>query len=786
MNTGITTENVERYLTGKGTYLPDVTLPGLKHVAFARSPHPHARIGAVDSHRALGLPGVKSVLTGADLKGTIGTVQHRMPHPPFKPLNWPLLATDKARYIGDPVAVVVADNPYLAQDAVDLLDIRYEELAPVTDIHAAVQPGAPLLYEEWETNVFVHSTFHHGDLKQGFSSAAGILREHFDHHRVCGFPMEGHGVCAYREPSGRLIVHASTQFPHQLQATLADITGYPLAGIRVIAPDIGGGFGLKQHVLREELLVAALPLLLSCPVRWTQGITETVESGVHARQQQHNIEVGYRSDGRICALHLQILADVGNPLLYFTGAGPAFVTATSLPGAYSIPAYSYEIRGIATNTVPVGGYRGFGQPQALFTMERTLDLIARQLQLDPVAVRRVNLIPDLPRPLVNITGCTYDTGSVRAQFDRLLNDMVDRPTRVSPSPSRDLTGVGFACYVEPNAANLHSFAGRYGAYEIATLSMQPDGDVVACVGTKDIGQGCAASFARIIAEELTVAPTTVIVRDGDTDLLPLGLGTLASRALVMTGGALRDAARQLRSKLAAIAAHRLGVPALSVTFHEGQCSGGTQSIPLRELAAISYLRPFDLPPGTDPGLMAIGIYNARGAEATPAADGRMNAAVTYSSQVAGAKVYIDPTSGKVTVTDFTVVYDCGTVVNPTAVRGQIQGGFAQGLSSVLFEDMHYKNARPTRLAEYFVARITDVLEVRSIDMCTPSPAPGGSRGVGQATTILAPAAIANAVDDVLHRWGVTIRQSNLTPDAIRHLINRRSGTRLPAPPTSDP
>lgn len=764
-------DSVDRFLTGRGTYLQDILVPGLKHAVFVRSESPHARILKIDDLRARALPGVRAILTANDLIGKVGSVMHRMPTPPFQPLHWPLLAVGKVRYVGDPVAVVVADDPYIAQDGADLLRVTYAELPVAANVSAAIAPGAPLLYEEWGTNVFAHLAFQHGDVQGRLASAAGILEERFVHHRICGFPMEGHGVCAFREASGRLVVHASTQFPHQLQASIADLTGMALSDIRVVAPDIGGGFGLKQHVTREELLVAVLPCLLPYPIRWTRGIDGTLENGIHAREQYHEVQAAYDRDGKVTALHLQVLADVGDPTLYFTGAGPAIVTASSLTGAYDIEAYSYDIQAIATNTAPVGGYRGFGQPQALFTMERTLDLIAHRLGLDPVAIRRVNLIPDQPRPFVTATGCVYDTGSIRAQFDRLLEATSDQAVRAeSTTASGALVGVGYACYIEPNAADLHSFAGRYGAFEVTTLAIQPDGGIVACVGTKDIGQGSSAALRRIVADEFATNPEAVSVRDGDTDLLPLGLGTLASRALVMTGGALRDAARQLRAKLAAIAAHHLGVPIESVTFRAGGCRSGDKAVSLAELAAIAYITPYDLPPDVDPGLSAVGVYHARHADSLPRSDGRMNPAATYSSQVATARVRVDPASGEVDVTDFTVIFDCGTVINHLAVEGQIQGSFAQGLSAVLFEDLRYQDARPTRITDYRVARMADVPSVRAVEMSTPSDLPGGARGVGQIATILAPAAIANAIDDALHPLGITIRQTNLGASELRRLI----------------
>ncbi|MFI8829035.1 xanthine dehydrogenase family protein molybdopterin-binding subunit [Streptomyces sp. NPDC053431] len=770
-------QNADRFLAGDGTYLPDIVLPGMKHATFVRSPHPHARIRAVDGARALTVPGVQAVLSGPDFARQTRRVAHLMPTPPFQPLAWPLLPIDKVRYVGDPVAVVVADDPYTAQDAAELVQVSYEELPWVTSPQEAAAKEAPLLYEEWGSNVFMRDTFQHGDVDAAFATAAGILDERFDHHRMCGFPLEGHGVCAYREPSGRLIVYASTQFPHQLRDVLADITDTRLTSIRVVSPDVGGGFGLKQHVTREELVIAVLALMLPYPVRWTRDVTSLLDHGIHARQQVHEVKAAYRTDGKILALRAHIVADVGNPLLYFTGAGPALVTASTLTGAYDVRAYAFELEAVATNTVPIGGYRGFGQPQAVFTMERTLDLIAQRLAMDPAQIRRVNLIPDQPRPFISSTGLSYDTGSIRGQFDRLLETTRSKTNSFGSADrgSDTYTGVGFACYIEVNAPNVHSLAGRYGAFETATIAIQPDGCIIGCVGTKDIGQGNAATFAQIIADELEASIDDVVIRDGDTDLLPLGMGTMGSRTLIMTGAALRDAAHQVKAKLATLAAYQLGVSSETVRFHGGACHApGKKAVSYQDLATLAYHTPHLLPPEIEPGLMATGVFHARHAASAPDADGRMNPAATYSSQVAAATVHVEPCSGQIMVTDFTLVHDCGTAVNPIAVQGQIQGSFAQGLSAVLFEELKYEAGRPANatLANYPVARASDIPRVDAVEQNTPSNLPGGVRGIGQVATILAPAAIANAVDNALRPLGITIRQSDLTPSALRRLIGK--------------
>ncbi|MGV0816096.1 xanthine dehydrogenase family protein molybdopterin-binding subunit [Mycolicibacterium boenickei] len=764
---------IDRVLAGRGRYVGDLEIPGLKHVAFVRSPCPHAQIADIDTTKARRCDGVVAVFTGADLQHTTGTMSHHLPDPPFQQLNWPLIPVDKVRFVGDPVAVVVADDPYLAEDAAECVNVSYTELPAVDDARHARQSGSPLLYSEWGTNVFVRSEFTGGDLASGFRSAAGIIQESFDHHRVCGFPLEGNGICAVVDETGRLLIHASTQSAHLMRQVVADVTGRRPADVRVTVPDVGGGFGLKQHVLREEMVTAVLATLLPHPVRWLQDASDTVAHGIHARAQHHEVEAAYTKDGKILALRIGIVADVGNPVVCYTGAGPAIVTAASIPGAYDIPAYEYTLDCVATNTPPVAGYRGFGQPEAVFTIERTLDLVARQTGLDAAQVRRVNMIPDAPRPFPARTGSLYDVGSVRDQFDHLLREIRYRPVDSHRVVGRDrLRGVGLACYVEPTAPNLHVLAGRYGAYEMVQMTIESDGEITVTVGTKDLGQGNLAAFRRIAADAMDVPVDRVVVRDGDTDGVPYSIGTWGSRTIVMGGAAILDAAHRLRNVLARIAAAQLDAEPQDVTFSDSRCHAAGGSVSYQEMASISYLHPFALPPGVPPGLTATGVYHAPHAEPTPDEHGRLNIAATYSGNVAAAAVEVELSTGVVEVTDFTLVYDGGNIVDPDRVLGQIQGAVAQGLSAVLIEEIDYRDGHTSapKLGDYHVARAPDVPRVRAIPMCTPSALPGGTRGISQIGTILAPAAIANAIDDALSSHGVVVRQTNLTSRSIRTLL----------------
>jgi len=758
-----------RFVTGRGSYLADRVPPGTAYAAFARSTVPHAELAAVDGGRALALPGVLRVLTGRDLATRTKPLSHLLPWPPARPLAWPLLATDRVRHVGEPVAAVVAEDPYTARDAADLVEIGYRELPAALDVDQAMAPGAPLLYPEWGDNVFLSARIDHGDVDAAFRAADLVLDETFTHHRICGFPLEGRGVLASVDGAGgrdRLLVRASTQVPHVLRMVIAGALGLAEHAVRVTVPDIGGGFGFKQHVTREEVTVAYLGLVSGRPVLWTEDVDAGLLAGSHAREQRHEVRVALRADGRILGLRVRVVADIGHPVLYHTGAGPALITGASIPGAYHVPAYSCRVDAVATNTPPVGGYRGYGQPQAVFTMERVLDLAARDLGLQPARIRELNLVPDEPRPYVSCTGARYDVGSVRALFGRA------RQLAGSLDASGLGVGVGYACFVEATAPNLFGLLGVGGAVELVQLRMTTGGELEVCTGITDFGQGSTAAVARIAAAALPIDPGKVHVRNGDSDDLPFSLGAVASRGTVMASGAIHDAVAALRRTLAAIAAAQLGVLASEVEFGAGGCRGGGRLVSYAELAGIAYHRPFLLPPGVAPGLVVTGSYTAAGAEPFPGADGRMNAAATYSAQAAAARVRVDAASGEVDVLNFAVVYDCGSVVDEARLLGQLQGGFGQGLSATLFERLDRVDGAlvPASLAGYPVARAGHVPAVHAESMATASAVPGGVRGAGQLTTVLAPAAIANAVEDALRAHGVRIRDSYLGPSAIRRLV----------------
>ena len=766
-----------RLLTGHAHYLADHDVPGLCHVAILRSTVAHAHIRRVDVTDAAALPGVITVVTAADLVAAgAGTFSHRLERP-VQPLTWGVLAGERVRFVGEPLVAVVAVTRALAEDALELIDVEYEELPAVVGVDAARAPDAPLLYPEWGTNELLHLEEATPGFEARMAAAPHVLRERFENHRVTGLPLEGHGAQATWDPgTGRLTVYASSQQPHQLRTVIAEICGLGENAVRVVSPDMGGGFGNKQHFTREECLVGFLARLTGRPVRWSQDRTESLTASVHARAQTHEVEAGYDNAGRLLALRVRVLYDVGNPVLYFSGVAPGFVTIASLSGGYAVPALSWTLSCLATTTCPVGAYRGFGQPEAHFTTERVMDLMAADLGIDPVEVRRRNLLPDEPRPWMGLDGQRIDVGALGPHLDALLEALGYDTWRAQQAAARaagHFIGIGLSTLVQGTAPNQHDAAGRFGSFEMAAVSVFPDGHVEVRVGTKSQGQAHETSFAQVAAQTLGIDVERVAVHDGDTDALVYGQGTWGSRSAVMGGGAVIQAAQRVRARMAAIGAH-IGRPVPE--------SGPIPPDLVAEIAEVAWWHQARLPPGSEPGLAASAVYTPGRTDPQP--DGRVNHDETYTAAMTAVVVEVDPGTGQVRVLDAVLVSDCGTVINPMVVEGQHRGGFTQGLGVALFEEARYSpEGQPlcSTLLDYTIPTAADVPELRVILRHTPSETLGGFRGVGESGIIAAPAALVGAADDALRPLGLRLRSTRLHAASLRAEI-RATGWR-PDPAT---
>ena len=761
-----------RFLTGRGHYLADHDVPGLCHVAILRSTVAHARIRAIDVSEAVALAGVITVVTAADLVAAGATAfSHRLDRP-VQPLTWGVLAGDRVRFVGEPLAAVVAVTPAVAEDALELIDVDYEELPAVVGVDAALAPGAPLLYPEWGTNEFLHLERATPGFEDVMRAAPHILRDRFENHRVTGLPIEGLGAQASWDPgTGRLTVLSSSQQPHQLRTVIAEICGIGENAVRVISPDMGGGFGNKQHFRREEILVALLARMTGRTVRWSEDRTESLIASVHARAQVHEVEAGFDDEGRVLALRVRVLADLGNPVLYFSGVATSYVTIASLSGGYAIPALSWSLSSVATTTCPVGAYRGFGQPEAHFTTERVMDLIAADRGIDPVEVRRRNLLPDRPRPWMGLDGQRIDVGTLGPHLDALVAELGYsgwRERQAAALAAGRYLGIGISTLVQGTAPNQHDAAGRFGSHEMAAVSVLPDGHVEVRVGTKSQGQAHETSFAQVAAEALGVDVARVRVDEGDTDALVYGQGTWGSRSAVMGGGAILLAAQRVRARMCAIGAH-IGRPVPE--------SGPIPADVVAEIAGVAWWHQAKLPAGCEPGLSATSVYTPGHTDPQP--DGRTNHDETYTASMTGIVVEVDPATGQVSIVEAVLISDCGNVINPMVVEGQHRGGFAQGVGVALYEELRYsEEGQPlcATLLDYTIPIAPDLPDLRVILRHTPSETLGGFRGVGESAIIATPAALVSATEDALRPLGVRLRSTRLHANSLRSQI-RATGWR---------
>lgn len=763
---------------GGGGYVGDLALPGMLHMAVLRSPHAHARLLAVEAGAALSLPGVSAVFTG----GEVRTVTQ-----PFSPLLalsgqkdpavW-ALACDRVRYVGDPVVVIAGADRYLAEDALDLVRVAYDPLPPVVDVEAALAPDAELLYDDWGDNVQARLVLSNGDVARALRAGEVVIRERLRIQRQAGTPLETRGCLAsYESATGVLTLRTGTQKPHPVRTLLARTLELPERRVRVIAPPLGGGFGVKGDLYAEEILASLLAMRTGRPVKWVEDRREHFLSTVHSREQVHHVTVAASRDGILLAMEDRILADFG-AWLHSIGPPPSGVTARMLPGPYRLTDYRVEMVGVVTNKVPAGSYRGYGNPEANFVIERVMDLVAEKLGMDPAEVRRRNLLGPAELPYRSAAGSVFDSGDYPASLQKALDLVEYEQVRARQSEWREegrLVGVGLACYVEgtglpgvaPEPAGGDPKAPPAG-YERVVMTLDQDGCLTLLSGLMGMGQGLATALAQVAADELGLHPTDVRVVLGDTEVCPYSPnGSSASRSLVMGAPAVMLAAGKLRDKLRRLAAHNLEVAPEDLEFAHGSFNvrgAADQSVSVRELAARAY-SPSRLPPGEEIGLHADGTY---------VPSGRPFAYGTHA-----AVVEVKPATGEIDILHYVVVDDCGTVVNPMIVRGQVHGAVAQGLAGALYEDLRYDadgQLLTTSFMDYLMPTAVEIPELTLSHLEVPSTVtPGGYKGVGEGGIIAPPATIANAVADALRPLGVAIRETPITPAALWAAIQAASG-----------
>jgi carbon-monoxide dehydrogenase large subunit len=785
----------DRLLTGAGRYVADVHLDGMLEVAFVRSQMAHARIRDVGLDGVRDQPGVVHAVVGRDLIAAgVTSFPDFIGH--ARRVQAPPLFTDRVRYVGAPIAAVVAEDRYRAEDAAELADVSYDELPAVASIGDALAPDAPRLFEDWPDNLMVDLRRSNPDV-ESLLKGSRVVRGTYTTHRHTGVPIETRGVVAeYRD--GRLTVWTSTQNPHIERTTLSYLLGMPERAIRVVAPDVGGGFGSKTHVYGEDVVVAWLAMRLRRPVRWIEDRLEHMVASCHAREQVHEMEAAVADDGTITALRCRITCDVGTGEIFPPGINTSFVSSSVFTGPYRIPYGEVSVSCVVTNKTPSGAYRGFGIPEICFALERLVERSAAEVGADPVEVRRRMLLRpgDLPYELPS--GARIDSGSHLEAFDRIVElgavSAERERARLAGDP-RTRVGVGYATYVEGVAPTYFGTTGHWTSHDSCTLRIDPDGGVVVAVGVSTAGQGLQTMVATLAADAVGVPLDQVTVVMGDTDVCPYGLGGWGSRSTVIGGGAVLKAAAAVREKVVRIAAHLLEAAPEDLVIEDGVVhvvGSDRPSLTLADVGRVAYLRTLDLPPGVDPGIEATATYDPPGLEHRPDERGRMNGAATYTNATHAAVASVDVTTGQIQLLEYLVAHDCGTLLNPAVVDGQVHGGVAQGIGGTLLEHLAYSpEGQPLAgtFMDYLLPSAAEIPDIRIEHFESPAPdMPLGVKGAGEAGTIGPPAAIANAVCDALREYGVDIASTPVTPSAIRTAIRLagHSGGRPAGSATAEP
>ena len=746
-------------IRGLGQYVDDVKLPEMLHVAILRSPHAHARIKSVETVAARQHPGVVAVVTGAELRDQIGTLPTTADNPTLRIPKHYVLAVDKVCYVGEGVAAVVAEDRYTAGDALDLIEVEYEPLPVITDPEKALSAESPVIHADWPDNMAFRWEQSQGDVDKAFKQAQKIVKLRLVHQRLAPIAIEPRGVVArYLSSEKELTVWSSTQIPHLLKTHLTQLLKVPENQVRVIAPDVGGGFGSKLNVYAEEALLGHLALRLNRPVKWIEDRRENMRATIHGRGQVGEVEAAVKKDGTILGLRYKVVADIGAYHQLFTPAIPPF-TGLMLSGCYKIPAISIEVVAAFTNKMSTDAYRGAGRPEATYVIERLMDRIAQELKIDPVKVRRINFPTPKEFPFKTATGLAYDSGNYQVALDKALKlagyDKLRNEQKRLRSRGRYL-GIGLSTYVEICAMGP-------GFWEYGKVEVGPDGKVKVYSGVSPHGQGQKTSFAQIVADQLGVEMDHVTVIHGDTSIVSKGMGTFGSRGTAVGGIAVYQAAEKVREKARELASHLLEADADDLVFSDGRI--GVRGVPKNGLTipqiAQQAHKAKNLPKGMEPGLAADATFE-------PA-----NFTFPFGTHI--CVVEVEPQTGSVEIKKYVAVDDCGRVINPLLVDGQVQGGIAQGLGQALYEGVVYdENGQllTGSLMDYALPRAANMPRLQLARTETPSPVnPLGLKGIGEAGTIGSTPAVVSAVLDALAPFGVIHIDMPLTPQKIWSLCH---------------
>lgn len=769
-------------LTGKATYVADIRLPGMKYAAIYRSPHAHARIRRVDVSRALSLPGVVTALTGNQLPAYVNPIP--MP-PPVQTQRMRVrrpsptcLAIDKVRFVGEPLAVIVATDPYIAEDALDLIEADFETLPAVVNADRAMEKDSALLYEDWGDNVILNYSVSGGNVKEAFQEADFIFEETIHCSRFTGTPIEPRAVVAnYNEMENVLEVWATAQRAHNTSEMLQRVLGLPGLKVRVIVPALGGAFGNKEGGEMEEVVVSLMALITRSPVKWVSTRTEYTIVCPHAREQTHQLKIGVKRDGTILGLQDRIVADVGAGY-NLSGIAAIQVTALYVPGVYRIKNYEAELFGVVSNKTSFGAHRGFGKAEAGYVIERLVDIVAQKLQMDPIEIRRQNFIRPEEFPYLSATGSRYDSGNYGETLDKALQIMDYHGWRQEQERARKegrWIGIGTAVVLEPTG----SHRGGPGSYYAVRIRMDLSGNTWVFPSGNDDGTGHSTAIAQIVADELAIPFDNINTVEGDSLVCPHGDGSHSSRFGALGASAVMLAARELKNKILTIAAFLLEVEPEALTIQAGSVimtANSSINIPLQEIARVAYSTIHRLPPGVAPGLEILYYYKDRNLNPRVDERGREQRYTAFSYGVDMAVVEVDVETCKVNILKYVSVHDCGNMINPKEVMGQQLGALAHGIGGALYEEFIYdENGQPLvqNFKDYLVPTAVEIPRFELGHTINPAPfAPGGFKGAGETGTVSPPPCLANAVEDALREKGIKIRTLPLKPDLIYGLLSQ--------------
>lgn len=758
-----------KYLRGDGCYVDDVELPGMLHAAFVRSPFPHARIGKIDSSRALKVPGVIAVFTGQDLSEDTGLITTAVGRPEVRTATRRALPLDKARHVGDPVAVVIGRSRYSAEDGVDAVEVDWDPLPAISDPEESLRPSAIRIDENLEDNNIAHIEGGAGDIDLAFSKATHTFKKRFIAGRTAGAPLEPRGVIAkYEASSNRLVVWCSSQCPHLLRTFLAPILKLSEGMISVVAPDVGGGFGQKSHLFPEDVVIPAVSMKLGKPIKWISDRFEDLSASIHSKGMVCEVEIALDGEHNFTGIRGHFISDSGAySSMPFSPLVDALLAGTQLPSMYKVENVKYIVDTPLTNKCHIGAIRGVGWVPGQMARESLIDDIARKLKIDPVELRLKNVLDSVQQ--VTVLGCKIDSGSYAESINSAAKQLgydSFRTNQIEERKKGRFIGIGFSPFIEPCGLGTdmcHQNGMPASFHDRASVTMEPDGSVTVTTGLHSHGQGHQTTFAQVAADKLGVRLENVRVNYGTTEGSVYGMGTYASRSAVIGTGAIRLAAEDIKEKLLIMAGQLLEASPDDVELYDGQArlkGAPVKSIPIGELAGFSYFGGRARPEAVE--------------EYSLASTRSYDPPETYSNGCCGVIAEVDTETGEIKLLRVVAVEDCGLMLNPTIVEGQISGAIVQGIGAALLEEAAYDDDAQFQagsLMDYLYPTATEVPDLEIVHLETPSPVTAeGVKGMGEAGTIASPAAVVNAVADALEPFGIQIEKSPLTPSYILDLL----------------